>query len=146
VKRDVPKPKLFLLVAIGSVLWIGFSIYFAVGYRARGPAAPPPSASQYLKVVRANWQRGGFGNVSLWSVLFKNESNRPVGNIRYVIYYYSETGGHVGMLKQATERILQKVIPPGEYRILSIDDGLIDSQAHKAEFVVNGCEYVADLR
>jgi hypothetical protein len=107
-------------------------------------------AKNPLQVVSSNWERGGFSNIAIWHVTFRNRSNRPVGNIKYKTEYFSETGTSVdrggvsGLL--AESKTVQKVIPPKGQRTIEINDGFVHSEAHRASFALASWEYVVDAR
>lgn|GEM_PF-3950379 len=97
-----------------------------------------------IKVVSSTWSKGGFGSISVWNVTFLNRSKKPVGNIKYKTYYFSETknlvaGGKDNLFSSAT---IQKIIQPGRKRTVRINDGFISSEANTAAFEVVGWEYI----
>src|SRR5688572_11029032 len=141
VKGDILKTKKFHLLCIASVIWLGYSVITGLKQRSTKLQVAPPQAADFLKVVCLTWRKGGFGNVAILGVTFKNKSSRPIGNIRYTVDYYTETGGYVSRPNQPLEWVLHKVIPPGESRYLSINDGFVNDQAERAKFSVHGCEF-----
>ncbi len=102
-------------------------------------------------VLKSDWATDGFGTVAVWHVTFKNRSTRPVGNITYRTVYTSETGavvdkGGVDSLLGSDSKKIQRVIGPGQTRTLEINDGFVNTQAHRASFTLVGWEYVQDGR
>jgi hypothetical protein len=55
-------------------------------------AAPANPACPDLEVIRKTWRKGGFDTVALMTVTFRNNSDRPIGNIPYNTHYYAATG------------------------------------------------------
>jgi hypothetical protein len=102
-----------------------------------------------LEVVSSNWSAGGFGSVGLWTVTFKNVSSKPVGNIKYRTVYYSETGGELGrggVDSVFSPGTIERVIPAKKSRTIEVNDGFINSQAHRARFEIVSWEFVRDAR
>jgi hypothetical protein len=101
-----------------------------------------------LIVVKSTWHKGGFDNIALWNVTFKNRSDKPVGNIKYRTEYSSETGQVVdrGGQNSVVGQPILKVIPPGSSRTLEVNDGFLHPEAHKASFEVVSWEFVQDQR
>lgn len=102
-----------------------------------------------LEVLKSTWEKGGFDNVAIWHVTFRNRSAKPVGNIKHRIAYYSETGEKVdsgGVDSILGAGVIQKVIPPKGTRALEINDGFLHHEAHRANFEVVGWQFVADRR
>jgi len=114
------------------------------------PAASPKSeAWLHLIVKESRWEKGGFGTIAMWRVTFKNNSDRPIGNIQYRTAYYSETGNLVdkgGVDSPLDKKIIQKVIPPKSTRTIEVNDGFTHSEAHRATFELVDCEFVTDSR
>jgi len=101
-----------------------------------------------LVVVKSTWHKGGFDNIALWTVTFRNKSDKPVGNITYRTEYSSETGqvvDHGGVDSVVGQPIL-KVIPPGSSRTVEINDGFLHHEAHRASFELVGWAFVLDQR
>lgn len=100
-------------------------------------------------VTKSVWQEGGLGVVSIWKVTFRNDSNKPIGNIQYRTAYYSETGTLVdkgGVDSPLDKKIIQKVIPAKSTRTIEVNDGFLHKEAHRATFTLIGSEFVADYR
>lgn len=114
----------------------------AIGREAAAVQEAKEIAKNPVEVVKANWSKGGFGSVGLWTVTLKNRSDKPVGDIAYQTDYESETGNRVGR----GSGVIQKVIPPKSSRTLEVNDGFINSQAHRAGFEISTWRYVADRR
>jgi hypothetical protein len=114
------------------------------------PAASGKSEAWiHLTVVKSNWEKGGFGSIGMWKVTFKNNSDRPIGNIQYRTVYYSETGVVVdkgGIDSLLDKKVIQKVVPPKSTRTIEVNDGFIHSESHRASFQLVDCQFVADSR
>jgi tetratricopeptide (TPR) repeat protein len=85
-----------------------------------------------IDVVKATWEKGGFGVIGVWHVTLKNRSDKPVADIEYETAYSSESGNDVG----SGSGTIQKVIEPGATRTFEVNDGFIQSEAARASFVV----------
>lgn len=116
-------------------------------------ASPAPDASptpdNQLVVVKASWEKGGFGSIAIWRVTFKNNTDRPIGDIKYRTAYYSETGNQVdrgGVDALLDKNTVQKVIPPKSTRTIEINDGFTHSEAHRAGFELVSWRFVSDSR
>ena len=98
-----------------------------------------------LLEVKPIWKKGGFGSIALWQVTFHNNSKRSIGNIKYRTAYLAETGavvGQGGADSLISKDTVQKVIMPGERRMIEINDGFISDEAHNAGFEVVSWEYL----
>jgi hypothetical protein len=91
-----------------------------------------------VEVVRSSWSRDGFGNIAMWSLTLKNRSARSVGNLRYQTKYFAETGSQV----DSSERVIQKVLAPGQRRTIEVNDGFLHSEAHTATFTVLSSQFM----
>jgi hypothetical protein len=99
-----------------------------------------------LEIVKKNWEKGGFGMISIWNVTFRNRSRKPVGNIRYRTAYYSETRNKVGsggVDSSAGDYTIQKIILPQSTRTLEINDGYVNDQAVSATFEIVSWEFIS---
>lgn len=101
-----------------------------------------------LAIVRETWELGGFNTVAIWHVTFKNNTDKPIGNIKYVTHYSDETGNEVDKcgIESFGDHEIRKVIPPHKSRSLEVNDCFVHHEAHKAGFVVVDWEYVTDAR
>ena len=102
-----------------------------------------------LVVVSSNWDMSGFGSIAIWRVTFRNNSDRPIGDIQYRTLYFSETGNLVdkgGVDSLLDKKIIQKVIPPKSNRTIEVNDGFIHSKANRARFELMEWRFVADSR
>lgn len=115
--------------------------------REREEAANDPQSQ--LVVIKSRWERGGFGAIAMWYVTFRNNSNRPIGDIQYRTAYYSETGNLVdkgGIDSLLDKKIIQKVIPAKSTRTIEVNDGFVHSEAHRAQFQIVDCKFATDSR
>ncbi|MEP7340141.1 MAG: zinc ribbon domain-containing protein [Acidobacteriota bacterium] len=113
------------------------------------PYVSPTPIWSDLTIVKSVWQKDGFGVVATWKVTFKNNSDKPIGNIQYRTTYYSETGAVVdkgGVDSPINKKIIQKVIPPNSTRTIEVNDGFTHSEAHTAKFELVDSQFVTDYR
>jgi len=85
----------------------------------------------------------------MWHVTFKNNSDRPIGDIQYRTIYYSETGNVVdkgGIDSPLDKKIIQRVIPAKSTRTVEVNDGFVHSEGVRARFELVDCRFVADSR
>jgi hypothetical protein len=101
------------------------------------PNSKSKSDKPELEIVKATWKKGGFGAIALWDVTIRNNSDKPLGDIKFRTQYSSETGNIVskggvdGVLGKDT---IEKVVPPGKTRKFEVNDGFVSDEAHKAGF------------
>ena len=91
-----------------------------------------------LVLENSRWEKGGFGVVGVWKTTLRNRSDKPVGNLGYKTTYFSETNNEV----DSNSGLIQKVIAPRQKRTIEVNDGFISNEAHTANFVLTGWEYV----
>ncbi len=101
-----------------------------------------------ISIVRAGWELGGFGAIALWHVTFKNNTDKPIGNLKYITYYLDETGAVVDRcgIESFGDNEIRKVIPPRKSRTLEINDCFVHHESHKANFALVDWQYVNDNR
>ena len=90
-----------------------------------------------MEVLKSTWRKGGFDSVALFTATFRNNTNGPIGNIKYNTDYSAETGEVVtkgGSQSWLGKDMIRKVIPAHSSRTLEINDGFIDSEAVHASF------------
>jgi hypothetical protein len=91
-----------------------------------------------IVLENSRWEKGGFGVVGVWKITLRNRSEKPVGNLGYKTTYFSETNNEV----DSNSGLIQKVITPRQKRTIEVNDGFISNDAHTANFVITGWEYV----
>ena len=100
--------------------------------------APTPKPKG-LVLIKSTWQKGGFGTVALWRVTIKNESDKPLGDIKFRTAYYSETndkvrsGGVDGLIGKDT---IEKVVPAKGQRQFEVNDGFVSDEANTGDFKI----------
>jgi hypothetical protein len=76
---------------------------------AATPTELPTEAEENtdFRIVKSEWEKGGFDNVAIWHVTIKNLTNRAMGNFRYITSYGSETGIQHGSRNGRLEKRLE---------------------------------------
>lgn len=105
---------------------------------AQKKAAAKVKAIKPLVVVRSDWKRGGFNNIALWTVTFRNRSNRQIGDMQYKTRYYTETG----RLIDKGSGTIGKIVRAGRVRKLEVNDGFVHPDAASASFTMVGWRYL----
>lgn len=109
------------------------------------PFSHEPVKKVELDIVKSSWKTGGFNTVAIWTVTFENKSNRPIGNIKYRTYYYSETDNLVdkgGVDSTIRDTAIQKIIKPHSKRTIEIPDGFVHREAYTAKFDIVDWEFI----
>ena len=106
---------------------------------ASTPRPTPTPEPKGLVLVSAKWEKGGFGAVAIWRVTIKNESDTPLGDIKYRTVYISESGNTVG--KGGIDSLLgkdtiEKIVPAKKSRTFEVNDGFINDEADRADFQI----------
>ena len=98
-----------------------------------------------LFIARATWDRGegGFAN---WRLVFKNNTDKPIGDLKYVTHYMTETGGIITTCgtESRPDSEIRRIIPPRQSRALEINDCVVTHQAGKATFTLVDWQYIED--
>lgn len=101
-------------------------------------ALPAPTTDNRLELLDSVWEKDEFGRAAVWKLRIRNNSDLPIGDIKYRTLYYSETGNIVG----ARSGLIQRLIKPGIVMPFELKDGLVDQYALKASFKVTGWRFV----
>ena len=102
------------------------------------PTVPTPNPKG-LVLVKSTWRKGGFDAIAIWKVTIKNESDKPLGDIKFRTAYFSESrnkvtsGGVDALLGKDT---IQKVVPPKSSRTFEVNDGFVSDEAVTADFQI----------
>lgn len=99
--------------------------------------------SRSLEVIKRTWSKGGFDLVSIFTVTFRNNTSRPIGNIKYNTDYFAETGEIVtrgGSQSWLGNQLIRRVIPAHSTRTLEINDGFVSDEAVSARFLLASWE------
>jgi hypothetical protein len=98
-----------------------------------------------VKIIKARWDKDGFGTVAVWQVTLKNTSNKTLGNFKFRTVYKSETGKVVdrgGVDSVLSNGEVPKKILPGKTRTIEINDGFVHSEADNASFELVSVEEI----
>jgi hypothetical protein len=75
----------------------------------------------------------------MWKVTIKNESDKPLGDIKFRTVYLSESGNVVakgGVDSLLGKDTIEKIVPAKKSRTFEVNDGFISDEAERADFQI----------